>query len=94
MDKTLENERSKMEEDVSRKWSEQYDNLVIEIKTKLREEKEKKLHQNMYNKLKPAIEQQIYKNEYNRIEEKIGNEICDKLTTELKEKNILSIKDD
>ena len=92
MNKTIENERKKMEEEVSRKWSEQYDNLVMEIKTKLREEKEKKLHQNMYNKLKPSIEQQIYKNEYTRIEEKIRSEISDRINAEMKEKKQLEIE--
>jgi len=92
MDKTIENERKKMEEETARRWSEQYDNLVLEIKTKMREEKEKKLHQNMYNKLKPNIEQQIYKNEYPKIEEKIRNEITEKVTAEMKEKKTMELE--
>jgi hypothetical protein len=79
-------EKKRLETELNKKWEEQYDTLLIECKSKLREDKEKQLAQNMYYKLKPTVEKEIYKKEFTQVEQKIRHEIEDKLKKEVTEK--------
>jgi hypothetical protein len=88
----LEEERKRLEIAMELKWEEKYESIVIECKSKLREEKEKKLAQNMYHKLKPSVEKEIYKNEYSNIEKKIKAELEEKLTREITDKKLEEIE--
>ena len=86
LEKNLEEEKKKMEEELQTKWMEKYEDLLVECKSKLRDDREQKLAMNMYNKIKPVVEKQIYKNEYSKVEEKIRKDLEGKLNQDIQTK--------
>jgi hypothetical protein len=92
LEKNLEEEKIRMEEELQRKWQEKYEDLLVDCKAKLREDKEKKLAANMYHKLRPTVEKEIYKNEYSKVEEKIRRELETKLNKDIESKKLEEVE--
>jgi hypothetical protein len=92
LEHNMENDKEKMENDIRKKWEDKYDELITDCKSKLREEKEQKLAQRMYQKLRPGVEKEIYLNEYPNIVEKIKREIEEKITQEIYVKKVEEIE--
>ncbi len=91
LERRLAEEKKQMENDVINKWNEKYEMLESDCKANLRDDKEKRLMNNMYNKLKSKVEEKIYQSEYPNIEKKIRMDVEEKLVNEIRQKKMLEI---
>ncbi len=92
LEKNLDLQRKQNEKDMLKDWESKYENIVLECKAKLINEKETQLTDDMYSKLKPVVEKEIYKKEYNIIKDKIRSEIEEKIKKEIKAKKNEEVK--
>jgi hypothetical protein len=88
LERNLDNEKQRMEDELNKRWQDKYEDLLVDCKAKLREDKEKKLANKIYNKLKPEVEKEIYKNEYKNVEDKIRKELENKLNQDIQAKKM------